>query len=365
VLGALLFVARRRTGGERAALAAAGAYLFHPGVVFDTAYWGQADALGALFVVAAVIAARRRPEWAWAALALAVLTKPLAYPFLPLLALLTTRWFGWRRAVAGGVVFAGVALVVCLPFVLQGRSGALARSLILQIDAMPYASVNAHNVWWLVQRGVPWLDARRAILGPLSAEGVGFVLFAAFYLWVLRRAWVAEGEQVAVLSFASVAFGLFVLATHMHENHLFNLIPLLVLAGPGLPRWLFVGASATFCGNMLLHDPYLTHVLRPHVPGPHLMLPPAEIDPRLAAYFAGQGFPQIVEALRGETSVVGLFLTALNSQANVLLLAAWIGTFHRREAFALRTGIVRGTRPWARLAAAVFVVLSGVWFLWR
>jgi len=57
-----------------------------------------------------------------------------------------------------------------------------------------------------------------------------------------------------------VALGFFMLATHMHENHLFVAIPLLLpltaLTGPKLAwtRGLFVALSAGVFLNLVLHD---------------------------------------------------------------------------------------------------------------
>jgi hypothetical protein len=135
------------------------------------------------------------------------------------------------------------------------------RRVLLDLDAMPYTSVNAHNIWGLVGG---WARADAPLLGPLSATGLGLLSFGALLLallWLARRLARAGGidaQQAAVLA-AAVGFGFFMLSTHMHENHLFVALPLLAAALPlgGAWRRLFVGVTLAVLLNLALHDPLL------------------------------------------------------------------------------------------------------------
>jgi hypothetical protein len=371
-LGVLLFADLRRRGDDRTAVVAATLFLLNPGVLFDTACWGQADVLVSLFLVAAlVLLGRGRPEWAWTSYAVAVLTKPLAYPFAPLLLLMTLKRFGRGRTLSSLGAFVAAALVLLLPFAAAGRLGPLVRSLFLQLDAMPYASVNAHNLWWLVERGTPWIPTRTKILGgPLDYEGAGLLLLAVFYLATLLLFWRTESEKGLRLGVASAAFGFFMLATHMHENHLFAAIPLLLLVGieDALVRRFVLVLSAVFLVNMLLHDPWLTHLLRPLAPGPRLLLPQQRgLDPGFFAYFEAQGYPHLADQIRGETSLVGVVLTALNAQAAVVAFAFWLFAFYGRRSFdrALAEPQTRPSAGAAIPAVVLFAAVSGALFLLR
>ena len=349
-LGLLLAADARRRGDETSATLAAALFLLNPGVIFDTAYWGQADALVALFVVATVVALQRgRFEWGGAIFALAVLTKPLAYPFAPFVLVLSVKRAGWARTLVAVGVCGLTVLVVLLRFLWIGRLGSILRSLVSQLEALPYASVNAHNLWWLVQRGTPWLDAREEAVGSLSYEAIGIALVAGFCLATLFQLWRSEDERAERLAFASTAFGFFVLATHMHENHLFNAIPLIVLAGAHdrRMRHFLALVSAVFLANMLLHDPALTHVFRGLAPGRRLLLPLAPgLDPRFFDYFLAHGYASVVEGLRGETSALGVWLTVINAQAAVLCFAAWLWSFYRRPGFDAALREPESPFPW-------------------
>lgn len=370
-VGLLLFADARRHGRDATAVLVASLYLLNPAVLFDTVYWGQADSLVALFVVGAVVAlGSSRPEWAWASFALAVLTKPLAYPLTPLLLLVTIKRFGAARAVRCALAFLATAALALLPFLWTARLGRLLRSLFLQLDAMPYASVNAHNLWWLVQGGTPFQDAREKPFGLLSYEAMGLLLLAAFFLATLVRAWRSSEERSHRLAFASAAFGFFMLATHMHENHSFTALPLLLLVGVDDPRVrrFFLLVSAMLLVNLLLHDPYLTHVVRPWVPGPHLLLPQQRgLDPGFFDYFRAQGYPHLVDQIRGETSLLGALLTLLNAQAATLVFAWWLWAFYSRPTFdrALLESESRVGRRYVLSAVLLFLAVTGLPFLTR
>src|SRR5207237_7398627 len=89
--GAFIFrvLWKRGSVSFNAALLATTAYLFNPALIFDSAYWGQTAAIHVLFMLLSVIAAdRRRYDWAGAALAVAILTKPQAVVVDPVVVLL-------------------------------------------------------------------------------------------------------------------------------------------------------------------------------------------------------------------------------------------------------------------------------------
>src|SRR5687767_14413318 len=77
-LGALLYrVVADLTGRERDGLVAAAFYLLNPAVLMSGPIWGQVDGMGALPMVAAIVAAARgRVVWAGALAVIAGLVKP-------------------------------------------------------------------------------------------------------------------------------------------------------------------------------------------------------------------------------------------------------------------------------------------------
>ncbi|MFN8094410.1 MAG: glycosyltransferase 87 family protein [Vicinamibacteria bacterium] len=363
LLAGLVGSETRRFAPGRADLAIA-AVALNPALVFDTAYWGQTDSLCALAIAAAMVAlVRGRPELAWAALTVAAGIKPFALPFGPIVLVETVRRFGARRAATGALASAAVAAAIVAPFAVEGRLGDILHAVFAQAEAMPYASVNAHNLWWLLCRGLPWTEASARVAGLVTLRGLGLLLFAALgaaTLWRLAR---SADSRAAYVAATSVGFGFFVLSTHMHENHLFYGVALMAFVAATTRRAgiLFVGASLTLLLNMALHDPLATQLARPLVPGPQLVLPRhGEPDPAIASSLAAAGYPWLAGEIRGEVSLVGLLATMVNAQANLVLLAAWLGLALAAAGHAPPPFVEGPTWPRSR---ASLLALLGVVFL--
>jgi len=276
-----LLVARRglwgkeRAGPARGRLAAL-LYLWNPVVLWDCAYWGQPDGIHSAFVVAALmLLSKDRFAGSAASLSAGVLMKPLAAPLAPLVVLAA-----WARGKGAGLLSTAagalaVVVVSFLPFLLTGRIGPVLDKVILDVEAMPYTSVNGHNLWWLLG---PWRDANLPLLGPLTAKQIGLGLFGIAFAAILWRVWgamrgeapgaagreVSEADPSAQSRAAAWLFAVsaaitgafFFLSTHMHENHLFMMVPLtLALAGRSR-RWTWIAAATSLAVlmNLLIHD---------------------------------------------------------------------------------------------------------------
>lgn len=260
---------RRRHGpgwGRVAALL----YLLNPAVLFGSAYWGQPDSVHTALALAALAAlAVGATTTSGALLSAAGLMKPLAAPLVPLLALAAALRAGLRGVLttaAGGLL---VAVLVFLPFARDGKLAFVLRKVLLDVEAMPFTSVNGHNLWWIVGG---WQSANAPFLGPLTPKQIGLALFLTLYAALLWRsaAWLRARELAPAdvawrlfLTAAAVTCGFFFLSTHMHENHLFMALPFL-LAVCGRDRGLMglaIGASIAVFLNMALHDPDLPYAL--------------------------------------------------------------------------------------------------------
>ena len=366
-IGLALFVALVRRAGVDVARVVAALFLLNPAVIFDTAYWGQADSLCALFVVAGLAVALDHPEWGCVALAAGAFVKPFAYAFVPFALVAAVKRRGWRRG--GTALLAATAAwgALLVPFAVAGRLRDILGALWGQIDAMPYASVNAHNLWWILGKGVPWVPASQRVLGPLTYEALGLLLFGAFAFGTLVGLHHSKDNQALPVAAASVAFALFVLATHMHENHLFLFLPLVLLARGEEGRWrrFFLAVSAVALLNMVLHDPFLMSRIDVHAPGPRVRLPPQlEPAPGFADYLRGHGYPEVAEEMTGDSSALRLVLTLVNSQACILLFAYWVrGAVLFRGSRGAETQEVGRLPAWGFAAIVLFLVATAVPFV--
>ena len=242
-------------------VAAAAAYSLNPAVIYNTAFWGQSDAVWIALVMASLALLRQgRAEAAASAYTLAALTKPQALAFAPLVVVLVAARASrrlWRFGLAAACTF----VLVFLPFLWGGTFlstlEALWRS---TFGGEPYLSCNAANLWLLLDggRGFGTSDTI-ALAGPLTARGLGLLMFLACSLFVAaqlppRGAPVPERLffAAAVTTLAFFAFG-----TELHENHLLAVLPFLALAALADGRlWIAFGLlTVTIQANLVVFDP--------------------------------------------------------------------------------------------------------------
>ncbi len=251
----VLVVARRFNA--RWALALAASYLFNPGIIFNGAYWGQADAVGAVFAVAGIAAlGSSSPLWSAALLAAGAIVKPQTAPVVIPAGLYLLRRCArpaqgparWDLLLGAAAAGAGVLVLAILPFGLGplGLIGVLRTSL----GVYPHSSVVAFNFWgatqgFWVSDGLRWLGVPLHTLGLAAALAAG----VAVAVWVWRRP--AQGG--ALLASAVLLLAVFVLPTRMHERYLLPAIPFFAAAAAVDRRMLgiYIGLSAVFALNLL------------------------------------------------------------------------------------------------------------------
>ena len=285
VIAVLLYAAGTSWFGGRSGVVAAALYLFIPVTWYDSALWGQVDAVGAGLMLAAILALTR--GWSGRALMLSVLAA-LVKPqdlivFVVVLPVLTRRHVqlgvpGVRRlaALTGLAAVVGIALI--LPFDLPryapaGLSNVPVVSSVAGFvgllsstsNEFPVLTANAFNGWALV--GNPpltavaagsgsWVSDSTTAIAGLSAAELGAALLVAVGLAVAVGLLLDEDRVRVVLGFAVVAFAFYAVPTRVHERYLFAFFPAgALLAAP------YVGGAVTYLGTALLNAVNLHAVL--------------------------------------------------------------------------------------------------------
>ena len=310
--GAIAFLLYRAGGswfGGRAGLVAAALYLFVPVSWYDSALWGQVDAIGALLMLAALLAlADGWSEPAMSLAVLAVLVKPQdAICLVVVLPVLFRRHLlrvgsgpvpslgrrlsalddrlGGRLTDQGPLRF-GVALLVgsivaivpLLPFdiaryapssladlpVIGQVSGLIG---LFQSVSGQYAvlTANAFNAWSLVGSqplttiaggGGSWTADSLVVFLGLTAFELGALMLASVCLVVAGGLLLRDDRRTVVLAFAVVAFAFYAVPTRVHERYLFPFFPAAaLLAAP------YVARAIAYCGLALLNAVNLHAVL--------------------------------------------------------------------------------------------------------
>jgi hypothetical protein len=279
LLGLLLFAAVRQTLGVVRARAIALAYWLNPAMMLSASVFGGIDTLFALPAIGGLIAAVAGwPAVAGCLIVVAALTKPQALVVAPAVLIAIRSGAGQdrsslvRSALAGSVTTA----VLLMPMVAAGATLNMTLavgSIVLGADTLS----NACNLWWIVGHALHVLQTPGADLASaltMRVDGVPISGFADFDLpsvrivvrlmgstfalaaigwaiWTVRR---GRDLWLAAAAGAFFVHAYVVLATQVHENHLFAAVPLLALAAAGRPRFfpLFVAVSAIFALNLNL-----------------------------------------------------------------------------------------------------------------
>jgi hypothetical protein len=136
-IGYLLY--RAVPGSRRWKLLFASLWLFHPTAWYQSAVFGQFDAVAAAFLLAAIVLLERnRDRLAFLLAGLAVMTKQHTLIPVAAMAAISARQMGWRRLGGNLAILAGVAVILSIPFLLTGNFAAYARSLFLPGHALTY-----------------------------------------------------------------------------------------------------------------------------------------------------------------------------------------------------------------------------------
>jgi Gpi18-like mannosyltransferase len=230
-LAALVVYGLRERPGWAAIGAAA--VLLHP-VVFDvSAWWGQYESIFVLSGLGATIAAiNGRNGLAAALVAVSLMTKPQAIPFvLPFAA-----WFwatgGIRELARAAAIGLAVIVVLWLPFIPHGGpAGYLETVQGYSTGVFAILSLRAWNPWWIVQElaaGGLFVNDNQAILGPLTFRQIGYVATASVAGLIALAIVRDPRPERLVVGLAASVMTFFTFMTQMHERYSYAAV-LLVL----------------------------------------------------------------------------------------------------------------------------------------
>jgi Gpi18-like mannosyltransferase len=257
---ALIYVFVRKQSSFKMALTATALYTFNPAIIYNTAVWGQFDAVYTLFlVISLMLALKSKPKLSAAAFAIGLLTKPQGIALAPLIAFLIYKKNGLKNLLTSVLVFAATVFLVILPFDWGGGNPVTFLSKIYfgAYGGYAYTSINAFNLWGLYGLWVP--DG--------SLNIVGWALFGAlavFTLYFLHKRFNTSNEFLAIFGAFMLFFAFFMLPTRIHERYLFPAISMLALMFPFLKktRPIYAALTATF----LINQAYVLYWLNASYP---------------------------------------------------------------------------------------------------
>jgi Gpi18-like mannosyltransferase len=242
------------------AVVTAAIVLLHPAIFDVSAWWGQYESVYLLTALAALIfALNGRNGLAAAALALAVMTKPQALPFL----LPFAAWFwahgGWREIARTAAIGVAVIIVVWLPFAAAGGPGDYLSNLaVYQNEVFHILSLQAWNIWWLVQMATvgAYTTDGVTVIGPITLRHIGFIITGLLSLVVALLILRDPRPRTFILGLAASTLIWYGFLTQMHERYAYGaLIFLLLLIPERRIAWLYLAFSVVFTLDLLSAAP--------------------------------------------------------------------------------------------------------------
>jgi Gpi18-like mannosyltransferase len=280
-----LYVEGRRLVGSKRAVGACALWFLNPVSIYNSAFWGQVDALhSGLVLVGLILLNRGRWCWGGALAALALLQKLQSAAIVPLLVFETYR-LGRRRALAGALGAAAiVAGAVLTPFAINGTlTQAVVSAYSRVVGQYPELSRNAFNVWYLLgdpgsydsgpppalvqlaAQGADQIGERHSLLLFLSWRRLALAAYALCAAVILSLYSLRPDADGRFLAAGLLGLAFFLIPTEIHERYA---LPALAV----LPLWAVRSAwrERAYCLLSALLLLNLAQVLPPESAGVHL-----------------------------------------------------------------------------------------------
>lgn len=136
-IGCLLYWAV--PGSKARKLLFASLWLLHPTAWYESAVFGQFDAIAAAFLLASIILLSRNKDWlAFLFAGLAAMTKQHTLIPIALMVVIVARQMSWQRLARNLAIIAGVAILFSVPFLLTGNFSSYASAIFLPGKAVGY-----------------------------------------------------------------------------------------------------------------------------------------------------------------------------------------------------------------------------------
>jgi Gpi18-like mannosyltransferase len=246
---ALLYLWSRRWRTPAGAAVLAGLYALAPPVWMNVAWWGQVDAILVLPILLMIALLNRvGGRWSWVCWVIALLIKPQAIIFAPVLFIMTLRRYGCRGLLAGGSLAAALAGLGCAPLLLAGQGPGMLQAYAGSVGRFPQLTNRAYNLWYLATLGASGADVGQG-WGPISFRLIGVTLMGGAALLVCVALIRRSDAAARALGAAVLALAFFTLPTQIHERYLFLALALLVMSAAAdrvlIAAVVFVIISAT------------------------------------------------------------------------------------------------------------------------
>jgi Gpi18-like mannosyltransferase len=233
VIGFLIYKVVKKFG-EKKALLASSLFIFNPVILYNSAIWGQTDALINLLSISGLYLTYKKKYFPGIILFLSsYLFKLSLIIYIPIFfILLFKRLPDWKRFILPTFLFALFVILIAVPF--SGDKNPVewlwymynGKVLTRQGDML---NGNAFNLWFLIF-GVDFSKSEFIKFGNLTYQTWGRLLLFAYLIPVLYKFFKSKLTLTSLLNAALLtAFGTFIFLTNMHERYLYPIFPLFTM----------------------------------------------------------------------------------------------------------------------------------------
>lgn len=250
-----LFVKKLAPKQKKLPHLAASFVLFNPAFFYNSAYWGQIDAIPLFFALTSfyLLLFTKRPVISGIFLTLALLVKPTILIFIPLYVVFFLKKNSFLDFFKVCLVSVTAFWLFFLPFFKSGNMVTLPFTTyvnrILATQSLPYVTNGAFNAWVLITGYAGIKDVAPFLFG-ISYRFWGYGIVGLFFIFILTH-FARQKDRVASFFTAGFFCALvaFLFLTKMHERYSILPLPFLLIASakkPSLIRWFIVLSFISF-----------------------------------------------------------------------------------------------------------------------
>lgn len=279
LLGLLIYLFVRRISHQRNALIASSLFMFNPIVIFNSAFWGQMDAINNLFFyIALYFLYKKRYFLTITSFLLSLYVKLSLLYFLPVLAIIIYQQAKKKINNIALSTFASLLLIFVLTLPISSRPDIWLFNFLSKnsLGEMQHITNFAFNFWWFVFK--PFiatgstdslftfseislhnspLEQELFLFIPLYVWGSILFIFSVFLLlYKLHHLFIYQKSDLdkLFLILSLVALLAFLFLPRMHERYLYPLFPLFAtyIGLSGKRIWLFFILSILHLVNLYI-----------------------------------------------------------------------------------------------------------------
>lgn len=234
--------------GSRACLLLLAVLSFNPGLLVDSAMWGQIDILHSTLMVLTTVLLLSNPLLAGIIFSVALLAKFQAIVIAPVIGIVLLRQL-YHRQFRGMLLFAAGLMIATLPvFLYFAANGTLGTMLTnaygSAVNMYPQLSLNAMNIWYHLL-GDPATNDAMVLFGIVTYKMLGLLLLAIAVLGVSAYLLLIKEIRISSLLIAGAAVNLafFMLPTEIHERYSIPALLFFILVPFFERKWMYAAIA--------------------------------------------------------------------------------------------------------------------------